>query len=220
MSKYPRTPHLPWSPGLTNSERVHPNPRTLAECPLVITEKLDGSNVCLTRDNVFARSHNGPPTHESFDWLKAWHGASRYAIPGELEIFCEYTYAVHSIQYDALPSYLHVIGVRGWGEWLSWHDTIGVGYMLGLPTVPELLMMNVFGDVEEVKEVSLKLLKRNSVFGGQREGVVVRTQRSFVDTTFQYAIGKVVRADHVQTDEHWTNKAVERQNLLHRSSDK
>ena len=35
----------------------------LLNADLVITEKLDGSNLAMTRNNVFARSHNGPASN-------------------------------------------------------------------------------------------------------------------------------------------------------------
>jgi hypothetical protein len=67
--KYPRTPHLPWSPGGTSDDK-----RMLDVGPLlgdvVITEKMDGSNVALSRENFFARSHAQVPVHRSFDLVR------------------------------------------------------------------------------------------------------------------------------------------------------
>jgi hypothetical protein len=56
---------------------------------LIMTEKMDGSNVCLTRDDLFARSHSGPASHLSFDLLKAHHAAVEKNIPEHVEVFGE-----------------------------------------------------------------------------------------------------------------------------------
>jgi hypothetical protein len=43
-----------------------------------------------------------------------------------------------------------------------------------------------------------------SALGGIREGFVVRTEASFMEDDFGQNVLKYVRANHVQTDEHWT----------------
>ena len=60
--KYPRTYHLPFSPGATKDDKrlsgdwfSHYKGKEV-----VITEKLDGENSCITRYDVFARSHGAP----------------------------------------------------------------------------------------------------------------------------------------------------------------
>lgn len=64
-AKYPRTPHLPWSPGGTRDDKRLTVLDQLYGRTLVFTEKLDGSNLCLTADAVYARSHSGAPRHPS-----------------------------------------------------------------------------------------------------------------------------------------------------------
>jgi len=57
--KYPRTYHLPWSPGATSDDK------RLFEGwfdnykgkEVIITEKIDGSNSCLMNNGVYGRSH-------------------------------------------------------------------------------------------------------------------------------------------------------------------
>src|SRR5262245_55730831 len=104
--KYPRTPHLPWSPGGTRDDRRLTDVEPLLGRELVLTEKMDGSNVCLEREHVFARSHTAEPRHPSFDALKAVHAALRWQIPSHWQLFGEWLWARHSITYDRLPAYL------------------------------------------------------------------------------------------------------------------
>ena len=59
--KYPRTPHLPWSPGATADDRVHTDLAGLEGREIVVTEKLDGENTTIYRDHVHARPPFGQP---------------------------------------------------------------------------------------------------------------------------------------------------------------
>lgn len=181
---------------------------------IVFTEKCDGSNLTYTRDAIFARSHNGPPTHDSFDLAKATHAHLKYKIPAGLSIFCEYCYAIHSIEYVALPSYSLVFGVRddSTREWWGWEMVEAMAQDLGLPTVPEICR-GVLHTEADLREVSEAFALRPSDFGGTREGVVVRVFDSFRDEDFDQSLAKWVRKDHVSTDEHWTKMIVRPQRL-------
>jgi hypothetical protein len=139
--KYPKTKHLPWSPNLTyDDKRIKTLDRLLGQ-KLVKTEKLDGSNLCMTRTEIFARSHNGPPTHPSFNTAKAMHANVGYKIPDGISVFFEYCYAVHTIEYrGGLPNYCFVFGVRDdkAGLWWGWDYVELLAADLDLPTVPVL----------------------------------------------------------------------------------
>ena len=171
---------------------------------IVVTEKLDGSNMALTRDALYARSHSGPPSHPSFAWAKALQARIGSQIEPGITLFGEYCYAVHSIVYGELPGYFFLFGVRDdqSGAWWEWDLVTAQAGLLDLPTVPELYRGSV------PSEAALEALIRRlgggtSVFGGDREGIVARVTRAFNDTEFPQFLGKYVRADHVQTDEHW-----------------
>ena len=75
--KYPRMAHLPWSPGGTRDDRRLTSVEPLLCRPLIVSEKLDGSNACFSRDSLFARytfddgkvdrvPPNKPPTNEHY----------------------------------------------------------------------------------------------------------------------------------------------------------
>lgn len=211
--KFPRIPHLPWSPGGTGDDRRMTDVVVLLRRPLVITEKLDGSNVCLTPTALFARSHGGPPTHPSFDWLKAFHARVGPSIPTAFSVFCEYTFAVHSIEYSALPSYVWLIGVRDERShsWLSWSDMEQVGVQLAIPVAP-VVTRQVFSDVDQLRESTESAGGAPGCFG-PREGVVVRREDGFENADFSLAVAKWVRRGHVVTEDHWTQQAIRRQRL-------
>ena len=109
--KYPRTPHLPYSKGATRDDRMLSGNwfNYYKNQEIIITEKLDGSNTCFTKENVFARSH-GAPCRNPWDynlWNSNdglyWKIQSKIG-PYEL-IFGENLYGEHSICYNKLPSY-------------------------------------------------------------------------------------------------------------------
>jgi RNA ligase len=213
-AKYPRSLHLPWSPGGTSDDKRMADVSSLLSVPLVITEKCDGSNLTYTRTAVFSRSHSGPPGHPSFDLAKATHARIAHELSLGLSLFCEYCYAVHSITYGALPDYSLVFGARDdrEGRWWDWDMVVAQAADLGLPTVPELYR----GQVETARELlalTLSLAAQPSVFGGPREGVVVRHAGEFRDADFQRSLAKWVRSDHVTTDEHWMHQDIRPQRL-------
>ena len=213
-AKYPRSLHLPWSPGGTSDDKRMADVSSLLDVPLVITEKCDGSNLTYTRTSVFSRSHSGPPGHASFDLAKATHARIAHELSLGLSLFCEYCYAVHSIEYGALPDYSLVFGARDdrEGRWWDWDMVVAQAADLGLPTVPELYRGQV-GSARELEALTLSLAAQPSVFGGPREGVVVRHAGEFRDADFQRSLAKWVRHDHVTTDEHWMHQSIRAQKL-------
>lgn len=60
--KYPRTYHLPYSPGTTNDDKKLKDDwfDHFKNQEIVITEKLDGENTAFTSQDVYARSHGAP----------------------------------------------------------------------------------------------------------------------------------------------------------------
>jgi hypothetical protein len=190
---------------------------SLLDVPLVITEKCDGSNLTYTRTAVFSRSHSGPPGHPSFDLAKATHARIAHELSLGLSLFCEYCYAVHSITYGALPDYSLVFGARDdrEGRFWDWDMVVAQAADLGLPTVPELYRGQV-STAGELEALTLSLAVQPSVFGGPREGVVVRHAGEFRDADFQRSLAKWVRSDHVTTDEHWMHQDIRPQRLAER----
>ncbi len=215
MAKYPRTHHLPWSPGATRDDKIQQDVSSLIGVPIIISEKIDGSNVCLTPEDVFARSHSGPPTHESFAQLKAKHASVKHNL-SDIELFGEWAYAKHSISYTALPSYLMAFGARIHGDggyWLSWSDLLIECSSVDICTVP-VLYSGTVNSKSQLESLTNKLSAENSVCGGAREGLVIRTSTGFSDAEFEKCVLKIVRKDHVQTSEHWKSQKIEKNGLV------
>ncbi len=212
-AKYPRSPHLPWSPGCTNDDRVMSNVTGLIGIPIVVTEKLDGGNQCFTRQEVYARSHSARPSGEAYDFIKAIHARVRHLIDPSVSVFGENVYAVHTIRYDRLPGYFLTFAVRqdDTNQWWAWEDVQLLSATLDLPPVP-VLFAGAVGTVAELQGLTTKLVDQPSCFGPQREGVVVRVAQAFANRDFEHVLAKSVRADHV-AGQHWTRRRVERQRL-------
>lgn len=211
MKKYPRTLHLPWSPGASKNDRISENISSLLNRQIVITDKLDGSNASLEKDGCFARTHSGPPKHESFDALKALHAGVKHQLVNGMQYFGEWCYAKHSIKYSELPGYFLLFGVRALDDgphcWASWDHITEMAAELGLPTVPALWK----GQVASAKELELltkDLAAGKSACGGEREGVVVRLACAFLDDDFSASVMKYVRKNHVQTIDHWKDQEI------------
>ena len=210
--KYPRTPHLPGSPGLSKDDRRIVDVRTLLG-DVVVTEKMDGSNLCMTRDDVFSRSHSGAPRHPSFDLAKALHAGRRFSIPESISVFGEWCFAVHSIEYNVLPDYFLVFAVLERDEtWLSWDAVEDFAERLDFPTAPIMFegRLASVGDVDRLVDL-LSSDTGDSSFGPVREGFVVRRRGEFAVDVFPDRVAKWVRADHVQTDDHWMNQEIRKQ---------
>lgn len=215
--KYNRTFHVPWSQGATNDDKIARELDALIGHPIIISEKMDGSNTSLERGACFARTHSGTPTHPSFDGLKALHATVKYKIPKGMQLFGEWCFAKHSIEYNELPGYFMLFNVRDinekrmwqYGEpmWFGWDEVELWAEELNVPTVPVLFKGTVSSE-KELKELTQVLMVQPSVCGGIREGVVVRIAHGFADDEFSSCVMKCVRANHVQTSEHWKNQEI------------
>ena len=213
--KYGRTYHYPFSPGTTSDDRInHTYWEDIREInTLVHTEKLDGENNCLSRYGVFARSHAAPTTSPWTSQLRQRWELLKNDL-GDIELFGENLYAVHSIEYKRLETHFYVFAVRCLDKWLSWEEVKFYAALFDLPTVPELCTEQVNGlTAETLKQHVICLAGEPSVFGSRdaltgmdctREGVVTRNTDEYLTTDFARHVFKYVRQGHVQTDEHWT----------------
>jgi len=196
LIKYPRTYHLPWSPGITNDDRMMPNTKALESEEIIVTEKMDGENTTLMNHKhnpaLHARSINGYQPHESRNWMKKFHSIIGSEIPLYWRLCCENMYAEHSIHYEGLATY--ALGFAIWNdrnEILAWKDTLEWFDLLGINSVPVLYE----GPWNEDLLRNLQL--------GNKEGYVVRVTGPIKYSEFRYKVGKFVRTNHVQTTRHW-----------------
>ena len=194
--KYPRTYHLPWSPGKTDDDRTLKNTSVFEDKIVVVTRKMDGENFSGYNNYCHARSIDGR-SHPSRDWAKNFWSQRSYELPEGWRVCCENMYAVHSIKYDNLESYL--LGFSIWDEsnnCLSWEDTKLWFSLLEIPIVPVLY----YGIYDEAK---IKNLYNEKADWENHEGYVIRNAESFSYKDFKANVAKFVRPNHVQTIKHW-----------------
>jgi len=162
--KYGRTFHYPFSPGTASDDRINHGywEDVSAIEKIVHTEKLDGENTCLNQYGVFARSHVAPTVHPWDDL-------------GDLEIFGENLYAIHSIRYANLEHHFYVFGVRVLDQWLSWEEVQFYAALLDFPTVPELRIVEPIGQ-SIFEKTALVIVNQPSTF----DSFDVHTQESCV----------------------------------------
>jgi hypothetical protein len=190
--KYPRTPHLPWSPGGTDDD-VRGN-LDLRGLEVVVTEKMDGENTTMYRDHIHARSLDSS-YHPSRTWVTNLWGSIKHEIPEGWRICGENLQAVHSIAYDNLDSYFMVFGIYERGWCFSWDETADWAELFNLSVVP-VLFRGVYENFEK--------WAADYILPDKSEGYVVRLADAFSTDDFHQKVAKYVRADHVQTDDHWS----------------
>lgn len=115
--KYPRTPHIAGSrlqPG--DEDLLQVAMEALYSLPLVLEEKLDGSNCGVSFDRqgsliLQSRGHvlTGGPRERQFDLLKRWASYNtawlRETLGDRYVMYGEWLFARHTIPYDELPHY-------------------------------------------------------------------------------------------------------------------
>lgn len=196
--KYPRTLHLPWSPGVHSDDKVLTNTFSFHGKLVVITEKMDGENTTLYRDHLHARSIDSK-YHASRDWIKGFHSHICHLIPKEWRLCGENLYARHSIAYDDLKSYFYLFSI--WDEenkCLSWEQTLEWAAVIGLST-PTVLYEGLWDEA---------LFRKIDIDLDKIEGYIIRTQDGFPFEDFSKYCAKWVRSNHVQTDKHWMHQAI------------
>ena len=209
-TKYPRTYHLPWSPGTTNDDKKLSGNwfEYYKGKPIIVTEKLDGENICLSHQDCFARSH-GAPTRSPWSkniWEVGGVWQNCYKLIGENElVYGENLYGEHSIHYDRLTDYFHIFAIRNDETyvWYSWDDVETMANILNLPTVPVLWKGVVYSE-DQLQKLVDNFTSEHSEYGDTREGIVIRLACEFPIDEFSNYVCKWVRPNHVQTDEHWT----------------
>ena len=193
--KYPRTHHLPWSPGMNDDDRRLESLSAFEGRRVIVTEKMDGENTTLYADYTHARSVDSR-SHPSRDWVKGFWSKFAYEIPQGWRICGENLFARHSIPYESLPTYF--MGFSVWddrGNCLPWDETLEWFALLGITPVPVL-----FDGVFDTMAVQRLWADQDAT---RSEGYVVRVADGFSLAQFRTHVAKFVRRDHVQTTKHW-----------------
>ena len=198
LVKYPRTYHLPWSPGLQNDDRMLKSVDQFVGKRVLIMEKTDGENSTLTNHTYHARSIDGRD-HASRNWVKNFWGQVCGDIPDGYRICGENMYAKHSIAYDNLPSYF--LGFSMWRglTCLSWDETMEYFELMGIVT-PKIMYDGIWNE---------DMIRNFKIDTERQEGYVVRITDEFEYRDFRHVVGKWVRKGHIAPNaHHWFGQAI------------
>lgn len=198
--KYPRTYHLPWSPGGTKDDRMLDSVSMFENQEVVVTTKMDGENTTFYNAYLHARSPDSP-NHPSRHWVKNYHAEKGWQIPAGWRVCGENLFAAHSIEYIDLPCFFLAFSIWNRDQCLSWDSTLEWLELLGMVPVP--VLYRGLWDEELIRNLDIE---------GQ-EGYVVRLASDFSHTEFKNSVAKYVRAGHVTTSHHWRFQKI-RQNGL------
>ncbi|MFF9074541.1 RNA ligase family protein [Streptomyces sp. NPDC014872] len=199
LPRYPRTPHLPGSPGATSDDiwcdwaRFTPEPGR----EIVTTVKMDGANTTLHAGGMYGRS----PTGRSRPWqsrMRAFAAAVCPSIPRGFRVCGEDLTVPHSLDYERqLPPFM-VFSVWEDDDCLPWDETVAWAGMLGLSTVPVLARGPRPKDPRLLREAFDRRTDTD-----RDEGFVIRDGEGFARAEFTVRVAKWVRAGHVRTDSRW-----------------
>ena len=198
--KYPRTPHLSFSPGVSEDDLKNNCNDIFVDCQVVVTEKLDGENTSLYPDYIHARSLDSRH-HPSRAWVKALQASIGKDIPSGWRLCGENLYARHSIAYENLSSYFYLFAIwnqdnycLGWAETQEWAEILGL-------ELPKVLYQGLW-DITKIKAIA------DNLDLDICEGFVVRNIEQFHFDNFAQNMAKWVRPHHVQSDQHWMYQEV------------
>jgi len=203
-TKYPRTYHLPYSLTVSDDDkRLASDDQFKDMKEVIVTIKMDGENTTVYPDGyIHARSldGNGNPWQNIVKGLiQNWF----YMIPNGWRVCGENLQAKHSIGYTfrERSDMFQVFGIYDEdNNCLSWDDIKDFCTECNIKTVPEIYR----GPYDKEKILEAFRNYQDSVYPQEVEGFVIRNAESFPYDKFKGNTGKYVRANHVQTDEHWT----------------
>ena len=205
--KYPRTHHLPSSPGATDDDRIASaaTVSALVGKQVVVTEKMDGENSTLYPDGYSHARSLDSGHHPSRSTLKQAAATIAFTFPDDYRICGENLYAKHSIGYDCLESYFQVFSIWEGDYCFDWDYTEMMVDSLNLTSVP-IIWKGIFESEEQV----VNIFQAYEVWTGREvEGFVVRTRAGFSIEEFPEKVLKYVRPNHVtSSSEHWSHTDV------------
>ncbi len=203
-TKFPRIPHIPWSPGATSDDRMLDTIDHFLHSPLIVTEKLDGECTMMSCDKMHARSEEAC-SRPWQSYIRALHGRLQYLFPENFRIYGENMYAIHTITYEQLTAYFYIFNIVENGMFVSWKTLTEHCKRFDFCHVPIIACLEAQYHVDTLRH-SLQNIEdtMKSKLGSTIEGYVVRTATAFPISEFGINTAKWVRENHVQTDEHWT----------------
>ena len=151
-------------------DAVHTDPSRFVDVPVVVTEKLDGSNTLLHEGSVYGRSVLTPSDAKWNAMVKKHHAWK--ITESDVFLYGEDIYGVHSIEYEPVPESktFHAFALRNRnGAFASFSDLCAYANRKLIPVVP-VLFKGKFQSVSEIREFVELAHAERSVLGGNREG--------------------------------------------------
>lgn len=198
--KYFRTYHLDYSNVYSDDKfsiyKFQPNDE------VVVTEKLDGENTTYYSDGNFHARSLDSTMHPSRNYAKSI--CYKFISNNKLAFHCENVYAKHSIFYNALTDFVYLFGVSNPEKdfFLDWNKIEEISNEINIPLAP-ILFKGKWGDFNHDS-----IWPRESAFGPECEGYVVRLTKAFSFSDFSKSVMKFVRPDHVQSSKHWMHEHI------------
>lgn len=197
--KYPRTPHLWWSPGSDADDiGISESAPLVTSSDVVATIKYDGENTTVYPDGTcHARSANSGP-HPSRTWMRGEAARIGPLLPAQWRLCGENLYARHSIGYDDLESWFYAFSF--WDHHgdepvaVDWDTTVEWAQLIDVPAVAVIYR----GPFDRTA-----LTDAFAPYASDHEGYVVRDAAPIAASDFPTRIAKWVRTNHVRTDRHW-----------------
>lgn len=183
--KYPRTYHLPGSPGMQSDDRMMDSSAHWAGQDITVSIKLDGANTTLYADGLHGRSVRGR-SHPSQSYVRSLQPTLN--LDPSLRAVVENLQAAHTLRYAGLENLAYGLSIWDGDTCLSTADTALYFAVLDLPTPP------VVYQGPYVSQAHLDSLAAQVTASGH-EGVVARLSRAFTLREFPSAVGKHVGAE-------------------------
>lgn len=218
--KYPRTPHITGSRLQPGDADLNVIARELLRgLPVVIEEKLDGSNCALSFDDqsnlvLQSRGHalTGGPRERQFDLFKRWarHHLPwlRHTLGPHYIMYGEWLFARHTIPYDQLPHYFLEFDIldRQSNQFLSTEcrqDLLTGGPVISAPILASGMVDDLDGYLTRSTCSSSELME--GLYLKHEDHGQVLGRCKYVRPTFLQAVE--------ESGEHWMDRPIEQNRL-------
>jgi hypothetical protein len=218
--KYPRTPHITGSRFQPGDEDLASIARdALRGLPIVVEEKLDGSNCGISFDMhgtlvLQSRGHvlTGGPRERQFDLLKRWANHHRdwlhQTLRARYVIYGEWLFARHTIPYDHLPHYFLEFDIldRESGCFLSTgrrKELLRGGPMLSAPVLKSGIDINLESLISRSRCSTSETME--GLYLKHEENGTVQGRFKYVQSSFLQ--------DVADSEEHWMDRPIEQNRL-------
>ena len=207
MIKFPRIPHLPFSPSPARDDRILSDYSCFEGERIVVTEKMDGENTSIYWNGAVHFRSTNTSTRQTPDvaYIKRLASEIAWKLPEGWRITGELVYYKHSIYYtdieERFGKFFILFAVwNGDNTLLSWNDIESWARTLDLP-IPPVLYKGEFSE-SKLKEVA------DNINVNKQEGFVVRVTRAipYPKSGIFRCVAKWVRPNHVQAQAHWLYK--------------